>query len=87
MIVDQIRNRVVRAPISRMGGTRMGQDQVARLAASAREHGVIVTAIVDGDATAAAKAMTDVIETGRRTRATALQSHLNVQHRREQQKS
>lgn len=59
----------------------------AGLAASAREHGAIVTAIVDGDATAAAKAMTDVIETGRRAGAAALQSHLDGQHRREQQKS
>lgn len=59
------------------------EDQ-ARLAASAQEHGAIVTAIIAGDANAAAKAMTDVIETGRRNRAAALQSHLDAQDRVQQ---
>lgn len=49
-----------------------------RLAASAREHGTIVEAIAAGDAAAAARAMTDVIETGRRNRTAALQSHLDA---------
>ncbi|MBL8710964.1 MAG: FadR family transcriptional regulator [Rhodospirillaceae bacterium] len=51
------------------------EDQ-ARLHSTAEEHAAIVEAIAAGDATAAARAMTDVIETGRRNRTAALQSHL-----------
>jgi len=54
-----------------------------RLAASAGEHGAIVEAIAAGDAALAAKAMTDVIETGRRNRAAALQSHLDAAQSKE----
>lgn len=49
-----------------------------RLAESAREHEAIVGAIAAGDSVAAAKAMTDVIETGRRRRAAALQQQLDA---------
>lgn len=49
-----------------------------RLAESAREHEAIVAAIAAGDSVAAARAMTDVIETGRRRRAAALQQQLDA---------
>lgn len=53
------------------------EDQ-ARLKASADDHAAIVTAIIAGDAAGAARAMTDVIETGRRNRTAALQSYLDA---------
>lgn len=55
----------------------------SRLVASASEHGAIVEAIAAGDPQAAARAMTDVIESGRRNRTAALQSHLDAAQTKE----